>query len=691
MAQATDPAIARIETDFLAGRLEEAERACRGLLASAPDAGPTRPHVQELLGLVLHRRGDAAGAVAAFQALVAAGTAQGSTWSNLAVSLGALGRADEALEALGRGVAAQPDDLGLRLRWAGALADAGSGETAEREARILLERAPGHPESLRVLGLALHLQRRDPEAVACLRRAVAARPRDARAHGHLGAALLETGDFPAAEAALRAALALEPAAAESWYSLGAALDHMRRYEEAADAYREALRLRPDWGFAWGNLAASLQWLGDHEGQRRASAEALARLPESLELLSNHLLGLNYAEELSPLELRRSHLEAGGRWMVEEGPPGPLPGPGERLRVGFVSGDLRDHPVAAFLEGPLAHVDRAAVHLTAYHAQDLEDAATARLRTRFDAWVDVHALDGAALAARIRADGIHVLVDLSGHTAYNRLDAFGRRPAPVQVAWVGYPNTTGVPALDFRLTDARFDPPAEEGHLPSSEGLWRLPFKLAWRPDEGIPEVAPGPGLARGGATFASLNNPSKLNGPVLDAWARILAAVPGSRLWIMNMEPRRLEALRARFAALGVDPARVQGHPRRSKTDYWALLSEVDLALDPWPFNGGTTTCQAAWLGVPTVALRGDRPPARNGECLLASMGLEDWVAPDVDAYVALAARRGRDLEGLAAFRAGLRPRLAASPLLDHARMARDLEAAFRGMIEAKRSGGRRC
>jgi predicted O-linked N-acetylglucosamine transferase (SPINDLY family) len=192
-------------------------------------------------------------------------------------------------------------------------------------------------------------------------------------------------------------------------------------------------------------------------------------------------------------------------------------------------------------------------------------------------------------------------------------------------------------------------------------------------------------------TFASLNNPSKLNQPVLDAWAGILAAVPGARLWIMNMEPRRLEALRARFASLGVEPSRIEGHPRRSRADYWDLLAQVDLALDPWPFSGGTTTCQAAWLGIPTVTLAGDRPAARTGASLLAAMGLEDWVAADVEAYQALAARWGRDLEDLAALRAGLRARLSASPLLDHARMARDLGAAFRGMIEAVRSGGRPC
>jgi predicted O-linked N-acetylglucosamine transferase (SPINDLY family) len=689
MAPAPDPILARLEADLLAGRLDAAEAGCRRVLEAG--TGPGTAHARELLGLVLQRRGDAAGAVAAFEALVAAGEARGSTWSNLAGGLQSLGRRDEALEALRRGVSALPQDPGLRLRFAGALADAGSGGAAEQEARAVLVRAPGQPDALRILGLALHLQGRHAEAADALRSAVAARPGDARALGHLGNALLELEAWGEAEGALRASLAADPAAAESWYSLGVVCDRTRRFEAAADAYRRALQLRPDWGFAWGNLARALQWLGDAEGQRKANAEALARLPRNLELRSNHLLALNYMEDLSPFELRHAHLDEGRAWTVDEGLPGPLPEPGARIRVGFVSGDLRDHPVAAFLEGPLAHLDRGAFHLAAYHAQDREDAVTARLRDLMDAWVDCHALDGAALARRIREDGIHVLVDLSGHTAYNRLDAFGRRPAPVQAAWVGYPNTTGLPVMDFRLTDARVDPPGEDAQLPSSEILWRLPFRQAWRPDAGMPDPGPAPGLARGAATFASLNNPSKLNGAVLAAWSEILREVPGSRLRVMNMEPRRLETLRAAFAARAVDPARVEGQPRLPRGEYWASLGEVDVALDPWPFNGGTTTCQAAWLGIPTVALAGDRPAARTGASLLAAMGLEDWVAADRDAYVALAARWGRDLEGLAALRAALRARVAASALLDHARMARDLEAAFRGMIEAKQPGGAAC
>jgi predicted O-linked N-acetylglucosamine transferase (SPINDLY family) len=293
------------------------------------------------------------------------------------------------------------------------------------------------------------------------------------------------------------------------------------------------------------------------------------------------------------------------------------------------------------------------------------------------------MSDADLAALIEREAIDIVVDCSGHTAANRLTALSRKPAPVQVTWLGYPATTGLPAIDYRLTDAIADPPDADAF--SSETLVRLPNGfLCYGPPPAAPAVSPLPARQSGTIVFGSFNNPAKINAGVVAAWTRLLAAVPRARLLLKAKQfgdaPTRALFL-DRFAASGCDPARIDLLPAdRALDDHLAQYAKIDIALDPFPYNGTTTTCEALWMGVPVITLRGDRHAARVGASLLTRVGLEDWIAADIDAYVATAAAFAADLDRLAALRGGLRQRVMASPLTDPVGFARDVEWAYRDL-----------
>jgi protein O-GlcNAc transferase len=364
-------------------------------------------------------------------------------------------------------------------------------------------------------------------------------------------------------------------------------------------------------------------------------------------------------------------------------PNPL-----RLRVGLVSGDLRSHPVGYFVAALLAHHDPARVEFRVYATNDLADKLTARLRPFAAAWTSLNRMSDDEAARRIRADGVHVLLDLSGHTADNRLPIFGRRPAPVQASWLGYFASTGMAQMDYLLADRFVVPAGEEGHF--SERVWRLPdCYLCFTPPDDAPAVGPLPALATGRVTFGCFNNLSKLNERVIALWARVLAAVPGSRLLLKTYQlaDAGIRAATAqRFAAAGVAADRLLLEGPSSRAGYLAAYGRVDLALDPFPFPGGTTTVEGYWMGVPTLTRRGDRFISHAGESFAHNTGLADWIADDDSAYVAKAAAFASDLDRLAALRAGLRERARAAPTFDAARYARHFEDALWGMWADARS-----
>jgi protein O-GlcNAc transferase len=364
----------------------------------------------------------------------------------------------------------------------------------------------------------------------------------------------------------------------------------------------------------------------------------------------------------------------------------LPDPDRRLRVGYVSGDFRNHAVNYFFEPLLQHHRKDSFEFFAYANMNMEDDVTARLKPGFDHWRDIRALSDAAAADLIEADGIDILVDMSGHTAGNRLLIFARKPAPIQATWLGFTTTTGVKAIDYRITDVYADPPGMTEHL-NTETLWRLPsIFCCYQPRTGIAEPIDHPPRDDNGfTTFGCFNNFTKVTDGTLRCWAEILNRVSDARLLLEIVgidggEFRR--ETQARLVRLGLPLDRVILEPRKRSNQY-VLYNTIDIALDPFPYNGGTTTMDALWMGVPVVALAGKYFGARLGVTMLNNVGLPELIAENEASYVELATDLATDESKLRAVRHNLRQKMSASRAMDHAAFARDMEAAYRGMWQA--------
>jgi protein O-GlcNAc transferase len=412
--------------------------------------------------------------------------------------------------------------------------------------------------------------------------------------------------------------------------------------------------------------------------------ALEVKPDYADTQSALLFTLNYSAHPSEycLTEARKYGELASRkavsrfsaWLCDEQP--------SRLRVAMVSGDLNQHPVGYFLESLLAKLDPARVELIAYPTSQRFDALTRRIQPKFAAWKPLYALHDEASARLIHADGVHVLLDLAGHTGYNRLPVFAWKPAPVQVSWLGYFATTGMAEMDYLLADRVGVPESQQQNF--TESIWYLPdTRLCFTAPASAVAVAPLPALQNGYLTFGCFQNLSKVGDEVLAAWGKIFAALPGARLrWQSKQlgDAAVAQQQRSRLREHGIDAARVSLHGSASREAYLAAHAEVDLVLDTFPYPGGTTTCEALWMGVPTVTLAGDTLLSRQGASLLAAAGLDDWVATNVKDYIAKAIAMANDTPKLMTLRKGLREQVNTSPLFDAKRFAKNFEDALWGM-----------
>jgi predicted O-linked N-acetylglucosamine transferase (SPINDLY family) len=417
-------------------------------------------------------------------------------------------------------------------------------------------------------------------------------------------------------------------------------------------------------------------------------KALTLQPGLAMAYDSRLLALNYLPEATPAAIYEEHRRYAAQFEAPLQPSWSAPTntrePARRMKIGYVSPDFRLHPVAFFIEPVLAHHDRREVEVYCYYNNTLQDAVTARMQAYADHWLPCQGTTDEALAARIRADGIDILVDLAGHTAGNRLLVFARKPAPVQVTYLGYVATTGLTAIDYRLSHIDADPAGAERY--NSERLYRLPRSLwCYRPPLDMPAVVTEtPARRSGHISFGSLNNIAKVSDPAVALWSRLLQALPGSRLIMAGVPPGSAQQhILARFAAHGIAAARLELHPKLSHPSFRELHHRIDIALDAFPHNGNTTTCESLWMGVPVISLIGDRFVARFGYTLLKGIGLADLAARDEAAYLAMATGLAADLDRLDALRAGMRARIASSALRDEAGFTRDLEAAYRAMWRA--------
>ena len=437
---------------------------------------------------------------------------------------------------------------------------------------------------------------------------------------------------------------------EALLSWAHALMLMGSAAEGEQKLRAALTLRPDYAEAQSSLVYYSSLREDR------SAECILR--EAREY------GQMLAARLPPCE-RRSRRQSEPR----------------RLRVGMVSGDLHSHPVGRYLAATLAHLDADRIELIAYSNHYRDDETTARLRSRFAAWRDIHGLRDALAARKISDDAPHVLIDLSGHTGYHRLPLFARRLAPVQASWLGYCASTGVTQMDFVIADPHVAPRDVESHFV--EKIWRLPETyLCLEPPDAI-AVAPLPALSGNCFVFGSFNDLIKMNDAVVAVWSRIMRSVPQAVLFLKTARLAQAEAIdatRKRFAAHGIDADRLVLEGPSSRAELLAAYGRVDVALDPFPYPGGTTSIEALWMGVPVLTRAGQRFLSRVGVTIARNARLDDWIACDDDDYVSKAVRAASQPADLAALRAGLRDRVMNSPLFDAPRFARHFEDALWGM-----------
>lgn len=541
-------------------------------------------------------------------------------------------------------------------------------------------------------------------------------PRDADALYFLGVVALATDRAMEAADLCQKAIEIRPNDPAFWFVLAVAYHQQKLLQETVDAWRAAVALDPGYAIARNNLAAALVDLGQidecreelervlasgyetsqvrynlgvvYRDQARideaiaAGRRAIEMTPDDKAAYTNFLLTINYSERFNAVLLYDEHRRFGARFAkpyVE--PPLDTSWP-RRLRVGYVSPDFRNHVVSCFTEPILAHHDRARIEVFCYHAHLWEDHVTERLRALAEHWVDCGFMSDGELARRVRADRIDILVDLAGHTGDNRLLVFAEKPAPVQASYLGYPGTTGVSAIDYRISDARADPPDEADRFSVERLLRPWPTYFCYRVQQGdCPECGPLPARASGHVMFGCFNNLPKVSPAFVDAAAQVLASVPGSRLTLKSQTlstPHVAERLREWFRRAGVDLARVDLRGwEASYGGHMEAYRSIDIALDSFPYNGATTTCEALWMGVPVVSLRGDRHAGRMGSSLLCAVGLEELVAKDVAGYVKTAVALAGDLGRLEELRNGLRERMRRSPLMDEAGFTRALEQCY--------------
>lgn len=562
---------------------------------------------------------------------------------------------------------------------------AGRYDEAARACEARLERFPRDSDALQALAAAMLALGRTADGLSALRTAAAIAPADARIQATLGRVCTRTGALSEAIASYRNALALDPALDKASDELVALLKATGRYDELEDVCRAAIAAAGESPARRHALAAALFEQGFVDEALAELGRALELEPNAATLESDLLRALNYAQDQAADAVFRAHRA----WARRYEPPlacaraahGNDPSPERRLRIGYVSPYFRKHAVTFFLESVIQHHDRERFDIVLYADVARPDEYSERLKSYGAHWRSTVGVDDATLAQTIAADGVDILVDLSGHTPGNRLLVFARNPAPVQITWNGYPNTTGMTAMRHRITDARCDPPGETEHL-HSETLVRLPqVFMTWRAPDDAPDVGALPALATHRVTFGSFNSCYKITARVARLWARVLEAAPEARLVLFAVPDGRSQArLRGLFREAGLPEDRLEIRPRLSHEAFLEAHGEVDIALDTFPYHGTTTTCFSLWMGVPVVSLAGRTHASRVGLTLLSSIGLAHLCARSEDDFVSAAVGLSRDVEALAVLRRDLRSRIRASPLTDGSACAAALERAYREM-----------
>ena len=637
------------------------------------------------LGLALQVQGKLDEAIASYQQTVRLQPDHSEAYYDLGNALKAQGKPSEAVECYRWALKLNPDFAQAHNNLGVALQAGGKPDEAMVNFQHAIHINPNFAEAYCNLGNALQERGMLDEAVASCRQALRIHPDFAQAHNNLGVALQKQGKLNETIASFQRALQIQPDYAEAHNNLGNALQEQGTPDEAAISFQRALQIKPDYAEPYNNLGHTLLVHGQLNKVVAHFRRAIQIQPDYASANSNLLLSLNYDPDASPESIFAEHR----RWgevhaciSMDFPLHGNVPQANRRLRIGYVSPDFRTHSVAFFIEPILAHRDREQVEVICYAEVSAPDATTTRLGALVDGWRSTCGLTDAQVAEVVRADEIDILVDLAGHTANNRLLAFARKPAPVQVTY-GYASTTGLKTVDYRLTDAWVEP-HEHVDLYTEELVYLPHGFLCYAPSQEAPEVEILPAHKANYITFGSFNNLPKVNSQVVALWAKILLAAPEARL-ILKSKPLNDEATRERYFALfeanGISRERVDliGYAP-SLREHLALYNQVDIGLDAFPYSGQTSTCEALWMGVPVVTLAGETYVNRAGVSLLARVGLTDLIADTPHEYMSLAVELADDINQLSKIRASLRSQMAGSPLCDGKTFTRGLEAAYRKM-----------
>lgn len=671
-----------------AGRLAEAESLYRQILAVQPQ----QAEALHLLGILANQTARPELAVELIRQVLAIEPGNGAAYSNLGSAYRSLGRLEEAVEAYRQASRLQPslpepyNNLGNVLRDQGRI-----GEAIEALSHALRIQ-PGAAEIHANLGAALADGGRFAEALASYERALQIHPSFPVALFGLGNTLAKQGRAGEAAEAFRSALAIKPDYAKAWNNLGTALRDQGRLDEAADAFRRVIDLQPCNAEAHSNLADLFKDRGEWMHAIPAYRRAVQLAPQQPAIHSNLIHSLHFDPRVAETEIAAEQQA----WQSKFGCPAAafnawpasLPLPERRLRIGYVSADFRNHVIGWNLLPLFEAHDHDQFEIFCYSDAVSEEPLTARLRPHADHWRDTGGLADESLGELIHRDGIDILVDLAQHLAGNRLPVFARKPAPVQVSFAGYPASTGVEAIGYRISDRYLESAIggegeiriPKSELRSAERVFLIDSFWCYAACGGDVGVNALPALSSGRITFGSLNNFCKVNEPLLKLWARVLGAVKGSRILLLAHPGSHRQRTIDFLGAEGIEATRIEFAEPRSRGGYLELYQRLDLVLDPFPYNGHTTSLDALWMGVPVVSLAGQRAVSRAGLSQLTNLGLPEFVAFTEDDYVRIAAQWAGDLPRLAELRGTLRQRMEASVLMDVPRFARQIEAAYRAM-----------
>ena len=665
---------------YRAGRFAEAEK----LSLSVTQEFPEHPFAWKVLAVVLKLTGRISESLVASQKSVLLEPQDAESQYNLGNTLKVLTRLNDAEVSYKKAIALTPNYADAYNNLGATLKEMGRLDEAEINLRQAIELKPDLAGAHSNLGVMLQKLGRLDEAEISLRQAIELKPDLADAYNNLGITLKEMGRLDEAEINLRQAIELKPDLAGAHSNLGVTLKEMGRLDEAEISLRQAIELKPDLAGAHNNLGATLKEMGRLDEAETSYTQAIVLKPDYAEAHSNLLFlysGFMY-ESSHYLKKAREYGQQIAKSVASKYSTWLCVGNTKILRVGMVSGDLKNHPVGYFLEEFLNQLGKFDFELYAYTTKSNEDDLTLRIKPGFTRWKSLVGISDVDAADRIYNDGIHILIDLSGHTAQNRLPIFAWKPAPVQISWLGYFASTGVAEIDYILGDPYVTPTEEANHF--NEKIWQLPesYICFTEPEVDI-DVVSLPALDKKRITFGCFNKIARITDPVVRVWSEILHAVPTAVLFLkdkyFDVKSVR-DSFYDRFKVNGIQKDRLILEGKSPRSKYLAAYNRVDIALSPFPYGGGTTSAEGLWMGVPVITMQGNHFLSHLGESIAHNTGLSDWIAVDEEDYVAKAIALSTDLEGLEKLRLRLRAQVLSRPLFDAERFANHFKNALRGM-----------